>query len=194
VANTLVRTSDGWFADNTDVDGVIGALGAAGVRPGSVLLLGGGGTALAVVMALAEMGVDRLTLAGRRPSSTAAAAALAVGLGLTVESCGLDEDTVRSASAEVDLAMVTVPAGTVDYLAAALAPVPAVFDAIYHPWPTTVVAAGAPGRVTVSGLDMLLHQAFRQVELMTGQHAPRAAMRDALAAAVPGAPELRLGA
>ena len=29
VANTLVRRADGWFADNTDVDGIIGALRAA---------------------------------------------------------------------------------------------------------------------------------------------------------------------
>ncbi len=38
-ANTLVRSQDGWRADNTDIDGVKGALGA-GVRPGGRAGLG----------------------------------------------------------------------------------------------------------------------------------------------------------
>jgi shikimate dehydrogenase len=40
--------------------------------------------------------------------------------------------------------------------------------------------------VLATGLDMLLHQAFGQVELFTGQAAPRAAMRDALRAETGG--------
>jgi shikimate dehydrogenase len=59
---------------------------------------------------------------------------------------------------------------------------PLLLDAIYDPWPTplasTVEAAG--GRV-ISGLKMLLHQAFAQVEQFTGMPAPREAMRAALA-------------
>lgn len=39
-ANTLVRTPHGWRADNTDIDGVAGALGAAA---GHALVLGSGG-------------------------------------------------------------------------------------------------------------------------------------------------------
>ena len=56
------------------------------------------------------------------------------------------------------------------------------FDVIYHPWPTPLAAAGVPGRVTVTGLDMLLHQAFRQFELITGVPAPVQAMRQGLLA------------
>ncbi|MGC2655533.1 MAG: shikimate dehydrogenase, partial [Mycobacterium sp.] len=40
-ANTLVRTPHGWRADNTDVDGVTGALGAV---TGPAVVLGAGGT------------------------------------------------------------------------------------------------------------------------------------------------------
>lgn len=43
VANTLWRGPHGWHAENTDVDGVLGALRAAGIIPRRVLLLGGGG-------------------------------------------------------------------------------------------------------------------------------------------------------
>ena len=64
-----------------------------------------------------------------------------------------------------------------------LAGVPALFDVVYHPWPTPLAAAGAPDRITVTGLDLLLHQGLRQFELFTGLPAPAAAMRDALRAA-----------
>jgi shikimate dehydrogenase len=60
--------------------------------------------------------------------------------------------------------------------------VPILFDVIYHPWPTPLAAASVPGRVTVTGLDMLLHQAFRQFELITGVPAPVQAMRAGLLA------------
>src|SRR5699024_7790722 len=91
VANTLIRDRGGWRAENTDVDGVIGSLGAAGVRSsGPVLLLGGGGTARAVVTALAELAWNGpLTIAGRRPESTVMAARLARARGLQVTEVGI---------------------------------------------------------------------------------------------------------
>ena len=50
-ANTLVRTSRGWRADNTDIDGIAGALTAAGVAVNRAIVLGSGGTAPAAVAA-----------------------------------------------------------------------------------------------------------------------------------------------
>lgn len=65
--------------------------------------------------------------------------------------------------------------------ARSLAAAPAILDVIYHPWPTTLAAAAQRrGAVVVGGLDMLLNQAFTQVELFTGLSAPRAAMAAAL--------------
>jgi shikimate dehydrogenase len=54
-------------------------------------------------------------------------------------------------------------------------------DAIYDPWPTPLAAAvsEAGGRV-IDGLQMLLHQAFAQVEQFTGRPAPKEAMAAAL--------------
>jgi len=192
VANTLARTGDGWFAENTDVDGVIGGLRGSGAEPRQVLLLGGGGTSLAVIVALAEMGAESVTVAGRWETSTAAALALADSVGLPARHSSLDPELIAAAAAEADTVVSVLPAGTIDHLAPVVADVPVLFDAIYHPWPSVLAAAGAPGRITVTGLDMLLHQAFRQVELMTGRPAPRREMRDALAGAVTGAPPLRL--
>jgi shikimate dehydrogenase len=47
--------------------------------------------------------------------------------------------------------------------------VPVVLDVVYDPWPTPLgVATERAGRVLVSGLDLLAHQAVLQVGLMTG--------------------------
>jgi shikimate dehydrogenase len=185
VANTLYRAAGagGWQAENTDVDGVIGALRAAGVVPRRVLVLGGGGTARAVVAALAELGVDAVTLAGRRPESVSDCVALAEILGLPVTVGELSPVGIGEAAAAADLVVSTVPAGVADHLAGPLAAVPVLFDVVYAPWPTALAAASIPGRIIVTGLDMLLHQAFRQFELFTGHPAPRAAMRAGLLAA-----------
>ncbi len=60
--------------------------------------------------------------------------------------------------------------------------VPVLLDAIYDPWPTPLATAvSAAGGTVISGLQMLLHQAFTQVELFTGRPAPRAEMTCAVA-------------
>lgn len=183
VANTLIRRDGGWFADNTDVDGLVGALRAAGAPPvKSALVLGGGGTAAAVLAALAELGTAEVAIAGRRPSSTASAVEVAALLGLPVRVIDWSTEVVAEAGGRADLVVSTVPAGGADHFAAALRAVPVLFDVIYHPWPTPLAAGGVPGRITVTGLDMLLHQAFRQFELITGVPAPVHAMRDGLRA------------
>ena len=78
----------------------------------------------------------------------------------------------------------TVPAGAADIYAERILRgdlVPAaVLDVVYHPWPTRLAAAAdRTGAAVVSGFELLLHQAARQVELMTARTAPTAAMRRA---------------
>ncbi len=158
-ANTLVHGGTGtWAADNTDVDGIMAALAEHGVRPGAVTVLGAGGTAQAVVAALAEMGTPACSVLVRDPNRTAELCATAERAGVAVRLGALDD----AAALDADLVISTLPAGAADR------------------------AVGGAGGTVVSGALMLLHQAVRQVELMSGTRPPVEPMREALRAALPG--------
>lgn len=180
-ANTLVRTPRGWRADNTDIDGVTGALGAEGSVSGHAVVSGSGGTAPAVVVGLADLGVSAITVVARNPDKAARLVELGDRVGVTVRFHELETADLATAVSDATVLVNTLPAGVAARYAAAFAKVPVVLDAIYDPWPTPLAAAvtAAGGRV-ISGLQMLLHQAFAQVEQFTGLPAPREAMIAAL--------------
>lgn len=186
-ANTLVRRPDGsWFADCTDVDGVTGALRCAGgfTAGRSGLILGAGGTAAAALAGFAELGLREATLAVRDPARAAAACRTGERVGVRVRRARIDDLDLATAARSADVVVSTLPAGAVDPYTKELAQAGCVLDVVYHPWPTPLATAvqDAGGRVA-TGLDMLLHQAFGQVEHFTGRAAPRVRMRDALSAA-----------
>jgi shikimate dehydrogenase len=179
-ANTLVRTTRGWRADNTDIDGVAGAVGSAS---GRALVCGSGGTAPAAVVALAELGVRDITVVARNPEKAARLVDLGTRVGVATRFCGLDSGELAGQVAAAEVLVSTIPAEVAAQYADTFAAIPVLLDAVYDPWPTplaTAVAA-AGGRV-ISGLQMLLHQAFAQVEQFTGLPAPREAMTCALEA------------
>jgi shikimate dehydrogenase len=177
-ANTLVRSETGWRADNTDIDGVTGALGEAS---GHAIVVGSGGTAAAVVVGLTELGVQRITVVARSPQKAAPLVALAARSGADGRWCDVGGAELAEAIADVNVIVNTIPADAAARYASTLARTPLLLDAIYDPWPTPLASAvdAAGGRV-ISGLQMLLNQAFAQVELFTGLPAPKEAMRAAL--------------
>lgn len=180
-ANTLVRTAAGWRADNTDIDGVAGALASQGEVAGLALVCGSGGTAPAAVLGLAQLGVTAITVVARNPDQAARLVDLGTGAGVPTRFVALDSDGLAGAVAAAEVLVSTIPANVAARYADTFAPIPVLLDAVYDPWPTPLAAAvaAAGGRV-VSGLQMLLHQAFTQVELFTGLPAPREAMAAAL--------------
>ncbi|MEU4451106.1 shikimate dehydrogenase [Nocardioides sp. NPDC023903] len=176
--NTLVRSSHGWVGDNTDLPGAVAAIrerAGEGFSCTSGAILGAGATAASTGLALAELGASRITLLARNPGAA----------GETIEMISRHPSKpvvsvlpLDSAVHGVDAVVSTVPAkAQTPDLIDRWASTPVVFDVVYDPWPSPLLSV-APG-VAVSGLDLLVHQAVLQFELVTGRTAPLAAMRAA---------------
>ena len=185
-ANTLVRIDGGWRADCTDVDGVRGALldgGVPDLADASVVVIGAGGTARPALLALAELGATRVTIVARDAERAKSALALAGALKMTGNVIDFAPDLVAEACGDARCVVSTVPSVAVEQVVDSVAKARFVLDAIYNPWPTPLATAvRAAGGTVVSGLSMLLNQAYGQVEQFTGQPAPREAMAAALPA------------
>ncbi|SEN28847.1 shikimate dehydrogenase [Nonomuraea pusilla] len=167
-ANTVVFREGRAHGDNTDVHGIERALAEAGVpAPRSAVVLGGGATAASALAALRNLGLHAATLLVRDPARAGETAEVAERLGVALAVETLDK---LEACLDADLVVSTLPGGAADAYAGRLARVPALFDVVYSPWPTAAASAVASaGGTVVSGFAMLLHQAVRQVELMTGR-------------------------
>jgi shikimate dehydrogenase len=183
-ANTVLLAAEQRLGYNTDVAGMVRALGAHGVgtagHVGPVLILGAGATACAAVAAMRDLGERSVAVAVREPVRAAALISAAERLGVTVQLRPFDSASLPGAR----LIISTVPAAAADGFARALAglrPRPGVvFDVSYYPWPSALGrAAQHAGAVVVDGFELLLQQAALQVELMTGRPAPVAEMRSA---------------
>lgn len=189
-ANTLVRREDGWVASNTDPDGVLGALGEAGLT-GAVraVVLGAGATARSTLDALARIGVREVVF-GVREEVREETAGLATRLGMSVDAVRLADATrLVTEIGRADVTVSTLPGGAAvgDAGGFELADLSGrvLLDAVYADWPTPLARwAQSCGATVVSGAEMLLHQAAGQVELMTGRTAPLEAMRAALTQAL----------
>ena len=180
-ANTVVFAGGERHGYNTDVPGMVAALAEAGVTaPPGATILGAGATACAALAALRETGLKSAAVLVRDRARAGDLLAAAGRLGMEVDLRPFDSE-VRDG----DLLVSTVPAGAADIYAERAwgsRPGPAaVLDVVYAPWPTPLAQAAAKaGAIVVSGFDLLLHQAARQVELMTGHEpAPLARMRAA---------------
>ncbi len=180
-ANTVVFERGERHGYNTDVPGMVAALAEAGVTaPSGATILGAGATACAALAALRETGLRSAAVLVRDRARVGDLLAAAARLGMEV-----DLRPVEAGVRDGDLLVSTVPAGAADPYAERACfsrpGVPAVLDVVHNPWPTPLAQAAArSGAVVVSGFDLLLHQAARQVELMTGiKPAPLSHMRTA---------------
>ena len=181
-ANTLYLENGRLCGDTTDVPGFLGDLAlllGPGAKPGRALLLGAGGSARAVTVALLEAGWQ-VILAARRPDQ---AHELANILRADLQIVPL-EVAALARLAGLDLLVNTTPVGMHPHPDAspwpAGLPFPAnapVYDLIYNPAETLLLrqarAAGLPAR---NGLGMLVEQAALSLERWSGRPVPREAM------------------
>ncbi|MEV8568869.1 shikimate dehydrogenase [Streptomyces sp. NPDC051322] len=179
--NTVVFTEDGRrLGDNTDIPGMIAALGERGVeKVDSAAVLGAGATASSALAALSRICTGQVTAYVRGPARAAEMRGWGERLGVDVRTADWAD---AAAALHAQLVVSTTPAGVTDALAGAVPAAPGtLFDVLYDPWPTAVAGAwAARGGAVVGGLDLLVHQAVLQVEQMTGRApAPLSAMREA---------------
>lgn len=182
--NCVVRDGDELVGHNTDGPGFLAGLHAeAGFVPqgAECVVLGAGGAARAVVLALARAGAAQVTVVNRTASKAAEAAALAGAAGVVG---GLE--AISSAALVVNATSVGMGSeiGAVDG--------PAPFDTdlltegqivaelVVHPVDTPLLLrAMARGAAPVTGIGMLVHQAALAFTLWTGVDAPVDAMSEA---------------
>ena len=183
--NTIVNRDGRLLGENTDVHGFAAALGEvcpdAAAR--SVLILGAGGAARAIALALEGIGAASITVANRDPSR---AHRLAADLAPTpIRVVANDPATLRD---ELGRATLLVNATSLGWHpaetplpAALLAALPVdalVVDLTYRE--TDLLAAALErGLATLDGLSMLVHQGAHALELWTGQAAPVPVMFEA---------------
>lgn len=183
--NCVWRSDDRLVGDNTDGAGFLASLRRAStVDPADrrCMVVGAGGAARAVILALAEAGAREVVVVNRTAERAQAAAALAGRRG-RVGSAG--------DAPEIDLVVDATPAGMggtavsplVD--ATLLGPGQVVVDLVYHPPITPWLAAAEDrGATVVGGLGMLVHQAAAQLAIWTGMEPPVGEMWDAARHAV----------
>jgi shikimate dehydrogenase len=158
-ANMLTFARRRILADNSDIAGFAAAIGETGRRPGAALILGAGGAARGVAIALKQrLGATRIIIANRTRARADAVARL-------VDGESIDWRSRDTALAGVDLLVNTTLLGMtgealLDIDLAALSPGAVVADIVYSPLETPLLrAARAKGCVGVDGLAMLMHQA-----------------------------------
>lgn len=176
-ANTLLRTSTGWRALSTDVNGFRQTLLAHDVNDfQTVTILGSGATARAAAAAC-DMTGRQITVIHRsaeRESSMRKAAPLSV---LTFLPWGADLENT-------DLLINATPAGVADGYCEDLGVAGVYFEALYSPWPTKLLAKWRSLKgYGIDGLDLLIHQGIDQVSLMTGLSIDRAELSPILRSA-----------
>jgi shikimate dehydrogenase len=177
--NCVLNRDGRLYGDNTDGAGFLASLArAAHFDPAGkqCLIIGAGGAARAVTLALADAGAASVTVVNRTAARAVDVAALAGPVG-RVGATG-----AAALAADAALVVNATPVGMEGSGAAGdgwlIAPSllhagQVVADLVYAPRPTPWLAAAAEaGATTVDGLGMLVHQAAAQLELWTGLPAP----------------------
>jgi shikimate dehydrogenase len=177
-ANTVLFENGARWGDNTDVPGAVSAVRERYDGPlHTAEVIGGGATAASMLVALARLGVSRVSVVARDLARARETVDLAERVFGADNAVGRTPD--GKSSEPVDVLVSTIPASVQSPAVeqrASLAKL--VFDVVYDPWPTRLAGAALAGRVPfVSGLDLLVHQAALQFTLMTGLEAPLEAMR-----------------
>jgi shikimate dehydrogenase/3-dehydroquinate dehydratase type I len=174
--NTIVNDAGLLTGYNTDWQGLVAALKAAlDIRGKRIIVLGAGGTARSAVVGILREGGTPVVV-NRTPET---------GERLAREFKSVFYQLKNIGKIRADGLINTTPVGMAPN--AGDSPVPAeilgnyrlVMDVIYNPLKTKLlIDAEKAGCITISGLDMFVHQGAEQFKLWTGQEPLRSLMRE----------------
>jgi len=195
--NTIVNRDGKLRGYNTDSYGFVQGLKEASfdASGASVLIIGAGGAARGVVLALANMDVHAIAIANR---TLERAQRLADEIGVMVphlKVLSLDWDALRASALQSDLIVNCTSLGTKHSPQETVTPLWAehipqralVYDLVYNPPETPfILEAKRAGARTMGGLTMLVHQGVVGFKLWTGKDAPVEVMMKAAESALAG--------
>lgn len=181
--NTVWPTEQGWAGTNTDILGFLAPLHSL-PRPETVVILGGGGAARAVIAGCVQLGCQHIWVVGRDLSKL-------VALQMSWPHLKLQEwSKVNDLLSLADLVVNCTPIGMfpgvnesplsvsqIELLRVGVI----VYDLIYTPRPTKLLQmAAAGGCQSIDGVDMLVGQGAAALELWLKQPVPVELMRASL--------------
>lgn len=189
--NTIITRKDNLIGDNTDGAGFIKALQEDhryDPACGPALIFGAGGSARAVIIALAQSGCPELALVNRRVErAKALAEAVYDKTGITVDVFQWDagDKYLANFAKQASLLVNCTPLGmsggaVVDFPLTGIYPSKGqlVYDLVYNPARTAFMdRAIRNGAEAANGITMLLHQGAISFEKWTGLPAPVEIMR-----------------
>ena len=182
--NTIVNHDGHLSGHNTDGPGFLRALLVeTGYDPKGTraLVLGAGGAARGILLALARGGVDSMVIANRTLERAETLAKLAKDNGVKSEAISLLGDALTDAASDADLIVncttVGMSHGPDEHgspVAAAQIPATAIVnDVVYTPLITPILKeAAAAGATALGGLHMLVYQGVLSFQMWTGVDAP----------------------
>ena len=192
--NTIASVSGQLVGYNTDVAGFARALredagfDAKGKR---TTIIGAGGAARAIALALIEAGAATIVVTGRSPKRSdrlVASLRTLTTSGITLSWAHWGDGVFLTYLPKADLIVNCTPVGTTGSDAEGESPIDAallpgggvVFDLVYNPSETPLLkAAKERGAKPVSGFGMLIYQAAESFRIWTGTDAPIDQMRSA---------------
>ena len=182
--NTIVNRDGRLTGNNTDGPGFLRALLVeTGYSPEGTraLILGAGGAARGILLALVRGGVDSLVIANRTFERAETLAQLASENGVTSEAIPLAGDALTEAAASANLIVNCTTMGMShgpdehgSPISAAQIPATAIVnDVVYTPLLTPILKeAAVAGATALGGLHMLVYQGVLSFQMWTGRDAP----------------------
>lgn len=193
--NTIHNRDGALEGHNTDARGFLSALREeAGFEPRgrTAIILGAGGSARAVAIALAGEGATSVVIANRTVERAEALVELVRSLGVPAQAIALDPASIREA-VQCDLVVNCTSLGMTGGPGPAESPITSelippdalVCDLVYNPRETPLLRGAATAGVrSLGGLPMLVYQGAAAFEIWTGVAAPARVMFAAAEAAL----------